>query len=382
MQEKLDYGEILTGKGQLGSFPMEKLKRVDRTTTRVTDDIQRIDEREQAFNRAARGDFGSAATRARRPAKHPLQAAEEEMTRYLGAIADGEVAPSKAPIPADPEILSRHIKSVGYFLRADIVGICRLPQSAVYSHDKDGNPVELNHQFAIVVLVDQDYETMYAATGSDWMSSTQSFRGYSNSAFIAHTMANYIRKLGYPARAHHSGHYQVVLPPLLLQAGIGEVSRAGIILNPFLGLRFKAAVVTTDLPLLPDKPIDFGLQEFCQKCMICAVDCPSKAIPMGDKIMYNGYETWKLDIEQCVKFRGANPNGVSCGRCIKVCPWNKPKGLLHDTARWIALHTPWLDKVLIKMDGLMGYEKQHEGKKWWFDLEEVDGVVQIPQKRK
>jgi epoxyqueuosine reductase QueG len=63
--------------------------------------------------------------------------------------------------------------------------------------------------------------------------------------------------------------YVVLLPPLLLAAGIGEVSRAGIILNPFLGLAFKAAAVLTDTPILPDKPIDFGLQNFCQHCKIC-----------------------------------------------------------------------------------------------------------------
>ena len=45
------------------------------------------------------------------------------------------------------------------------------------------------------------------------------------------------------------------------------------------------------------------------------------------------------------------------------------------------LHTPWLDKFLIKMDGIMGYGKQHKENKWWFDLEEVDGILQIPQKK-
>ena len=30
------------------------------------------------------------------------------------------------------------------------------------------------------------------------------------------------------------------------------------------------------------------------------------------------------------------------------------------------------------MDGITGYGKQHQKNKWWFDLEEVDGVLQIP----
>ena len=44
-------------------------------------------------------------------------------------------------------------------------------------------------------------------------------------------------------------------------AGLGELSRIGeLVLNPFLGPRSKSIVFTTDLPLQPDRPIDFGLQ--------------------------------------------------------------------------------------------------------------------------
>ncbi|MFH1651707.1 MAG: reductive dehalogenase domain-containing protein, partial [Chloroflexota bacterium] len=253
-------GEILSGRGQLGPYPMEKLKRVPRPTTLVTDDIERADERESGFNRATRGDFGEAVAAARRrPQKDPISGAEAITSRLFIPAADGEVASSIAPLPQNPSILSRHIKRLGYFLRADVVGICRLPPYAVYRYNKAGDPVELDHKYAIVMLVDQDYETINASTGDDWIAEAQPFRGYSNAALIASTMARYIRKLGYPARAQHTGTYQITVPPLLLMAGIGEVSRIGIILNPFLGPRFKASVVTTDLPLEPDMPVDFGL---------------------------------------------------------------------------------------------------------------------------
>jgi 3-chloro-4-hydroxyphenylacetate reductive dehalogenase len=170
------------------------------------------------------------------------------------------------------------------------------------------------------------------------------------------------------------------VPPLLLLAGIGEMSRAGIVLNPFLGTRFKAAVITTDLPLEPDKPIDFGLQEFCEKCLKCAMECHSKAIPSGDKVMYNGYETWRFKADQCAMYRIINPHGSSCGRCIKVCPWNKPEGWTHDMVRWMARHTPALDKFIVRMDDIWGYGKADRRYKWWFDIEDVDGKLKIPEK--
>jgi ferredoxin len=326
MQEKSDYEGILTGKEQLGPFPMEKLKRVEQPTTRITDHVQRVDYRDGGFFRAGRGDFGPVVQKEgdRADRKYPLSFSLIDMLYRVGSNRDGEAAPSQAPIPQNPELLSRHIKSVGYFLRADIVAICPLPQWALYTYGKEGNPIQNDHKFAIVIVIDQDYETMSGSTGDDWISGAQAYLSYTTSAFVAGMMADYIRRLGYPARSHWAhGNYDMPLAPLLLLSGIGEICRAGMVLNPFLGTRFKAAVVTTDLPLEPDGPVDFGLQEFCQKCLKCATGCPAKAIPTGDKVMYNGYEIWKLDVERCTKYRVMNQNGQFCGRCIKVCPWNR-----------------------------------------------------------
>ena len=369
-------------KRQLGPYPMESLKRVDKPTVKITDKVQRVDEGQHGFARVMRGELGSAPQREmmRFIPKFPLGAA------FLGAIdplaqaVDGEISRTKAPLPEDPAALSRHIKNLGYFLRADIVGICPLPQYAVYNHDILGKEVNLDHKNAIVIAVDQDYETMLGSTGDDWISGSQSFIGYVNAALIACIMADYIRKLGYPARAHHARNYQVVVPPLLLLAGIGEMSRAGIVLNPFLGMRFKAAIVTTDFPLEPDSPVDFGLQEFCEKCLKCAVECHANAIPSGDKVMYNGYETWHFDAEKCSKFRVSNPHGSSCGRCIKVCPWNKPEGWTHDMVRWMIKRAPFLDGLIVKMDDVWGYGRADGRYKWWYDLEEVEGELKVPEK--
>jgi reductive dehalogenase len=367
---------------------MEKLKYIDRPTTKITGNIKRIDEREHGFSRADVGKLGAFAKRefSRFCEKYPISSAMLDIPPQLEPIADGTVAPNKAPIPQQPEILSRHIKSLGYFLRADIVGICRLPQWALYSYDMEGNPVECDHEFAIVIVIDQDYKTINSSTGDDWISCSQSFLSYNTLAFIACTMAAYIRRLGYPARAHFEGGpqgaYQTVVTPLLLLSGIGEICRAGIVLNPFLGIRFKASVVTTDLPLESDKPVDFGLQGFCGKCMKCARECPSKAIPFGNKVMYNGYEVWKFDFDRCATYRITNQNGAACGRCIKVCPWNKPDRWTHNTVRWLAQQAPFLAKFLVRMDDIWGYGKQDIRYKWWFDLEDVDSVLRIPGKSK
>jgi reductive dehalogenase len=364
-------------------FPVEILKRVDRPTTAIKEDtVQRVDERESGFNRAVRGDFGQylQQERHRFVAKHPLSGALVQMQFTLSEIVDGIVAKKKAPLPDDPDVMTRHIKETAYFLRADLVGICELPPYAVYSHSMEtGKPVKLNHKYAIAILIDQDWKTAEAGTGNDWISNSMSFLSYSTSGFIACVLADYIRRLGYPARAHHARNYQVVVPPILLQAGLGEMCRIGdIVLNPFLGSRFKAAVVTTDLPLVPDKPIDFGLQDFCNNCMKCARECPSGAISFEDKVIHNGYEKWALDVEKCTAMRVGNKRGSGCGTCIKVCPWNKPYTPFHRAVAWAMMHVPVARRLSIWGDDLLGYGKPHEEAKWWFDLEDVDGVLRIP----
>ncbi|MBW2064886.1 MAG: reductive dehalogenase [Deltaproteobacteria bacterium] len=373
--------------GRLDPYPVHVLKRVDRPTTLINDnEVQRVDERESGFNRARRGDFGPYLQKEvdRFVGKYPLSAVLAEMTRNLADLVDGVVAAQKAPNTDDPQAMAHHIKSVAYFLRADIVGICELPPYAVYSHSMaTGEPIELNHRYAVAIVIDQDYKTSAAAVGNDWISASMSFLSYSTSGFIACILADYIRRLGYPARAHHARNYQVVVPPILLWAGIGEMCRVGdIVLNPFLGTRFKAAVVTTDLPMAIDKPIDFGLQDFCSKCGKCARYCPSGAIPFGKDAttMHNGYQKWANDVDKCTKQRVGNKTGSSCGVCINVCPWNKPFTPFHRFVMWTMRNIPPARRFAIWGDDLMGYGKPNLKNKWWFDLEEVDGMLRIPSR--
>jgi reductive dehalogenase len=246
-------------------------------------------------------------------------------------------------------------------------------------------PIELSHKYAIPVLVDQDYRTSQAYTGSDWISNAMSMMSYATSGFIAIILADYIRRLGYPAKAHYAPFYDVNLPPIILMAGLGELSRIGdSVLHPFLGPRFKGAVVTTDLPLLPDKPIDFGLQDFCSKCKKCARECPSGAISDGSKEMFNGYEKWPMDKKKCTGMRVGNQRGSGCGTCIKVCPWSKPYTPFHRAVNWTMRHSGMARSIAIWGDDLMGYGKPDYSKKWWFDLEDVegDGILKVPANRK
>jgi 3-chloro-4-hydroxyphenylacetate reductive dehalogenase len=378
-------------------FPVHKLTRVDHPTTKISADrIQRPREREAGFVRAALGEYGPVLQKemhlGRFVRKHPISGSQSWMMRNMIPLIDGKIAATKAPLPDDPGTLTRHIKEAAYFLRADAVGVCELPPYAVYTHKfgfgqggpgSEDKPIELKHRYAIALLIDQDWRTANAFTGSDWISNAMSMLAYSNSGFIAIILAEYIRSLGYPAKAHYASHYELMVPPILLWAGLGEMSRIGdCVVNPFLGPRFKAAVVTTDLPLVPDKPIDFGLQDFCSKCKKCARECPSGAISDGGKEMHNGYEKWPVEVKKCTSMRVGNQKGAGCGTCVKVCPWNKPYTPFHRVVGWAMRHSGIARNLAIWGDDFMGYGRPHYEDKWWLDLVDAkdDGVLVVPEK--
>ncbi|TAK46243.1 MAG: Fe-S protein, partial [Betaproteobacteria bacterium] len=197
---------------------------------------------------------------------------------------------------------------------------------------------------------------------------------------VCGVVAAFIRSLGWSARSQTNADSDVLQLPLVLLAGLGELARIGeIVLNPFVGPRFKSAVITTDLPLAHDLPIDFGLQDTCSKCRKCARECPCSAISHGDKVLFNGYEMWKPDVERCTRYRVTNPHGSACGRCMKTCPYNHEGLLAHRAFLWAAIHLPFTRRWIVALDDRLGNGSINPVKTWWTDLEIVDGRIVAPR---
>ena len=376
----------------LSKFAMETVDRVDRPTTLIIDDeVPRVPKRASFFNRAVHGDLGAKTQRERSrfAFKHPLATAMLEQIRAMVPHQDGPVLDRAVDFGDDPDENTRALKSLSYFLGAELTGVCKIPDYAWYSHGEDGAPIEPHHKYAVVMLIDQEYETMEGASGDDFISGAQSMRAYMRGAVIAGVMADHQRTLGFSARAQTNADSEVLQIPLILLAGLGELSRIGeLVLNPFVGPRFKSVVMTTDMPLTPDKPVDFGLQYFCSNCLKCARECPSDSISWGDKVMFNGYEMWKLDAERCARYRLTNQRGLACGRCMKTCPLNKivtwDGPIATQVASWLGIHARFLKPLLVpiatRLDDWLGHGIRNPAKKWWLDLEVVDGVCVEPRK--
>jgi reductive dehalogenase len=376
----------------LSKYPMETVKRVDKPTTLILEDeVPRVPKRAAFFERAIHGDLGGKAQkeRSRFAFKHPFADAMLSQIRAMVPHQDGDISDNIDPELNDAEANTKAIKSLSYALGSEITGICELPDYAWYSHNVDGSEIVPNHKYAVVCLIDQGFDTMEGASGDDFISGAQSMRAYMRGALIAGIMANFFRSKGYPARPQSNADSQVLHIPTVLLSGLGELSRIGeLVLNPFMGPRLKTIVMTTDLPLVPDKPIDFGLQYFCSNCHKCARECPCDAISFGDKVMFNGYEIWKPDVERCCRYRLTNQRGLGCGRCMKTCPLNKVVSwdgpIATQIASWCGVNAFWLKPLLVpiavKLDDMLGHGVRNPAKKWWLDLEIVDGVCVDPVK--
>lgn len=385
MQYRLENRDILYGDEALGPYPMHLLRRADKPTTSIPGPVGKRSQLNIAHALARRGVYGERVQKgeARLIDKYPLGASFFEIRNHLLKLNDckNPVAPHKAPLPDDPKARSRHFKSLGYFIGSDLMGVCEVPPWSYYEDDARGTPLEMDLRYAIVFVVEKHLPTTHASDGSDWILDCISHQTYQQLAVQTETVANYIRRLGYNAEASNMRNYKTLLAPLLLQAGIGELSRMGIVINPFIGSNFKAAAVLTDMELEPDKPVDFGLQEYCGRCTICAEQCRGQAISYGAKELYNGYERWILNIDKCASFAFLNSKGAFCGRCNKVCPWNRPDTDPKHYAGWQGD----MASIVREVDERACYLREHgfedpreRGGKWWFDLEDIGGELVIP----
>jgi len=172
--------------------------------------------------------------------------------------------------------------------------------------------------------------------------------------------------MGYEARAHHFLHYDHIMVPLAVDAGLGELGRQGYLISQKYGCRIRVFGVTTDMPLVPDKPVSIGVDEFCERCKKCATSCPSNAIPLDNKTVHNGIEKWKLDEESCYTFWGKV--GTDCAICMSICPFSRPDRPIHRLVRWIVARSPVANTVFPHIDNFIYGKKWHPKKiALWLD---------------
>ena len=282
---------------------------------------------------------------------------------FLASQAQVIPDPSKPPVPFDPREASEIVKGFARHLGAVLVGICRVNPLWAYSHRGEifygnwedwGKEIEDPLPYAVVIATEMDLENVGA--GPHTPALVESSANYALGAYITTILAQWFGGLGYQAVAHHNRHYDLLLVPLAIDAGLGELGRHGYLVADQLGPRVRLFAVTTDMPLQLDRPIDRGVEAFCRACKKCATACPSRSIPLGEMTVQNGLERWKLNEESCFDYWGKV--GTDCSVCMGICPFSRPNRSVHRLVKWL-LPRSWLaQRILPHLDNWV------YGQKW------------------
>ena len=282
-----------------------------------------------------------------------------------------ESSPTKAELNS-PEETTARIKQASLMFGAGMVGICKTDQRWVYtenynrkSEESEAINIPESYRYAIVLIIPMDFEL--SKTFPSALSGATTGLGYATGMNCVNTLAQFITNLGYNALASLNDTGMSI--PMAIEAGLGEYGRHGLLITPEYGPNVRIAKVFTDLPLVPDQPLEFGVREFCETCQKCADACPVKAIPKGEPqeeppniSSLKGIRKWTTNAEKCFKFWvGMN---TDCAICIRVCPYNK------DYSKWwnrlgIRLANSPLRSFMLKLDNWLGFGKRKLPQEWW-----------------
>ncbi|KPA23365.1 3-chloro-4-hydroxyphenylacetate reductive dehalogenase precursor [Shimia sp. SK013] len=213
-----------------------------------------------------------------------------EFQAMMDALRDGFVNSEQSEVPADPQERANHMKAFGYFNDTSMVGVGPVPVEAILSESRRNPEIDRLSEAlktrqtktlasgidlimadlkdsmqappsgiegqgnALVFLIEHLRDPERGEPGSDWILDAQDHRACLRASETAIVIANYIRLLGWKAKAHTATSTDVDLGRLGVAAGLLS-PEDGLLVAPWLGTRYGLAVVTTDMELAHDKPL-------------------------------------------------------------------------------------------------------------------------------
>jgi reductive dehalogenase len=274
--------------------------------------------------------------------------------RLGGSLSAFSPISKPAENQADPTRNSELVKGFAKSLGATEVGTTRLNLDWVYSHDVEGNPLDLKEsvRHAIVFLVPMDQSML--AQSPRVPASTAVGLAYSKCRTISESVARYVAQLGHSA--FPAVNELALSVPMAIDAGLGEFARNGLLVSKAHGMAVRIAKILTDMPLQQDSPVNLGVRRFCRRCKQCAEKCPPKAISFDDEpeeetfsVSNNpGVMKWYVKVDRCYEF-WCN-NGTDCSNCVTSCPFTKPETFSHRLARSVVARTGLLNGLLLRLD--------------------------------
>lgn len=308
----------------------------------------------------------------------PRPDAPPEVSDYQTAGFGGMKRPIGKPTPFKSKVLAAEfIKEMAHKYGATLVGVTKTNSEWLYSEgwrgcpsDYDFSEMPKHWEYAIVMAVPMEWDVILSSPQF-----STSMDAYNRVTIAALRLEGCLKFLGYPARAHTPNtDYDLIVPPHAVEAGLGEVARTGFCVTPELGGNARMAVVTTNIPMETNKPIDFGVVRFCNKCKLCAESCPSGAISMADSpegMVLRGYEHWYINNGACYNYWRETMGPMGCRMCVATCPYSRKDNWIHRVARAADPRDPtgvtssgllWLQKNFFDYPEAVEYRRPPDGR--------------------
>ena len=301
-----------------------------------------------------------------------------------------EPAPTGRPKTSAKEA-SQIVRKAAQVLGADQVGFAELDRRWVYSHyfdeeTKKDHPIKFSDdpgyqqydqpirledgtrvipkemKYVVVVLHEWGKDIDGTEYAPALLTEGLSTLAYARMAPTLWMLAEFIRGLGY--NAIPAANDTALSIPLAVDAGLGQLGRHGLLINPKVGSRCRISKIFTDLPLEPAGAVDSGITEFCNACLKCVPKCGTGAITKGnrsfeplDESNATGVLSWKVDAKKCMTFQIRV--GSTCSTCVRRCAWTKPPRKIYAIPRFFIrnFRWRWLNKSWVWLDDLAGNGK-------------------------
>ena len=301
-----------------------------------------------------------------------------------------EPAPTGRP-ETTPEEASQIVRKAAHLFGADQVGFAELDRRWVYSdyfdaETKKDHPIKFSdepgyeqyHQpmrlddgtrvipkemkYVVVLLHEWGKDVEGTDHAPTLLTEGLSTLAYARMAPTLWMLAEFIRGLGY--NAIPAANDTALSIPLAVDAGLGQLGRHGLLINPKIGSRCRISKIITDLPLEPAGAVDSGITEFCNACLKCVPKCGTGAITKGnrsfeplDESNGTGVLSWKVDAKKCMTFQIRV--GTTCSTCVRRCAWTKPPHKMYAVPRFFIrnFRWRWLNKTWVWLDDRLGHGK-------------------------
>ncbi|HZC10259.1 MAG TPA: 4Fe-4S dicluster domain-containing protein [Mycobacterium sp.] len=219
------------------------------------------------------------------------------------------VTPTVRPKPCDPQQMTDELKAYAAEIGISATGVTAFDQKFTFAEHVG----KAFGDHVVVCVLEQNYDATQRIPAV--RSEEAALAAYGELEDRMVLLAQWLQERGWRARPEDFEGESMFIP-YAVAAGLGQLGLNGQLLTPHAGSRCRLNILTTNAPLVHDRPKEFGIEGICDRCQICVRRCPVGAITKVRK-EHRGITKAKINTKRCLPLM---MQSAGCSICMKVCP--------------------------------------------------------------